>query len=275
MKRGLESSLPALLDKFLAILKRDALTALRHRRSFGSLALMLVFEILGLYFLSHAIGPQFRPEGGEYFPFLVVGVAALNFLFAGIGGFISAIQDSQVGGTIEFLMNTATSPFTVVMLSAVSSFLARILQMTLYLVIGFLMVPLPTSHPNYFGCVLVLALSIACAASFGVLAAAVQVWNQRGGALVWLATSVAWLLSGTMFPVVALPASLRSIADCLPFTQSLNGLRLALLQGTGMRPLWTPILSLLAFSVVLFPLSSWAFSLAIRNARRRGTLSFY
>jgi ABC-2 type transport system permease protein len=267
--------LAGLLDKFRAVLKRDALTALRHRRSFGGLAFMLACEISGLYFLARAIGPQFRPEGGAYFPFVVVGVAALNFLFAGIGGFISTIHESQVGGTIEFLMNTATPPFTVVMLSAMASFLSRILQMTLYVVIGFMMVPLPTTHPNYFGCILVLALSIACASSFGVLAAAVQVWNQKGSALVWLATSIAWLLSGTMFPVLALPAALQRIADWLPFTHALNGLRLALLQGSGMGPLWTPILSLLAFSVVLFPLSAWAFSLAIRNARRRGTLAFY
>ena len=267
--------MPLLVDKFLAVVKRDYLTALRQRRSFGSTALVLVFEIMGLYFLSRAIGPRFRPEGGGYFPFVVVGVATLNFLFAGIDGFISAIHDSQVGGTIEFMMNTATPPFIVVMLSAMSSFLSRIFQMTLYVGVGLMMVPLPTGHPNYLGCVAILALSIACASSFGVLAASVQVWNQRGSALVWLTTSIVWLLSGTMFPVVTLPATLQKVADCLPFTHSLRGLRLALLQGSGMDPLWTPILSLLAFSLVLFPLSAWAFSLAIRNARRRGTLAFY
>jgi ABC-2 type transport system permease protein len=263
------------VDKLLVIVKRDCRTALRQRRSFAGVGLMVLFEVSGLYFLARAIGPEFRPEGGSYFPFAVVGVAALNFLFAGIDGFISAIHDAQIGGTIEAMMNTATPPVTVVMLSAISSFLSRILRMILYVGIALMMMPLPTSRPNYLGCLVILVLSIVCASSFGVFAAAVQVWNQRGRMLVWLSVSIAWLLSGTMFPVVALPPILRRIADWLPFTHSLNGLRLALLQGSGMRPLWTPMLTLLAFSMVLFPLSCWAFSLAIRNARRRGTLSFY
>src|SRR4051794_7109385 len=103
------------LDKFFVIVKRDWRTALRQRRSFAGVALMVLFEVSGLYFLASAIGPEFRPEGGAYFPFAVVGVAALNFLFAGIDGFISAIHDSQVGGTMEAMMHTATPPVTVVM----------------------------------------------------------------------------------------------------------------------------------------------------------------
>ena len=74
--------------------------------------------MLGLYFLAGAIGPRFRPEGGEYFPFVVVGVALLNFLLAGIDGFLSAVRDSQAGGVLEALMNTATPPFVMVLLSA-------------------------------------------------------------------------------------------------------------------------------------------------------------
>jgi ABC-2 type transport system permease protein len=263
------------LDKFVAVLTRDLLTAMRQRKSFLTLGLSLLFEMLGLYFLAHAIGPQFRPEGGEYFPFLVVGVAFFNFLLAGIDGFISAVHDSQVSGTIEALMNTSTPPFVVVLLSAISSLLGRCAHMLLYVIVGLMMVPLPAHRPNVAGCLLILGLSIACASSFGILAAAVQIWSQRGSAMVWLFGSVLWLLSGTMFPVAALPAILQKPAAWLPFTHSLNGLRLALLQGAGMGQLWIPILSLLVFSVVLYPLSVFAFSLAMRNARQRGTLAFY
>jgi ABC-2 type transport system permease protein len=145
--------------------------------------------------------------------------------------------------------------------------------MILYVGLAMVMLPMPSNQPNYFGCLVILALSVVCASSFGVMAAAAQVWNQGGRTLVWLATSVVWLLSGTMFPVATLPAWLGRIAELLPFTQSLKGLRLALLQGRGLHSLWTPIFSLLAFSLVLLPLSAWAFSLAIKTARRRGTLT--
>src|SRR5438270_4421219 len=205
------------------------------------MAITLLFEMLGLYFLARAVGPQFRPEGGEYFPFLVVGVALLNFLLAGVDGFTSAVRDSQAGGTLEALMNTATPPFVVVLLSAVSSFLSRAVTMLIYLAAGLMMIPLPNAHPNFLAGFLILLLSIACATSFGILAAAVQVWNQRGTAVVWLLGSLLWLLSGAMFPVGALPDSLQRFANWLPFTHSLRGLRLALLRGTAMQALWSPV----------------------------------
>src|SRR5438270_6533086 len=239
------------------------------------MAITLLFEMLGLYFLARAIGPEFRPEGGEYFPFLVVGVALLNFLLAGVDGFTSAVRDSQTGGTLEALMNTGTPAFVVVLLSAVSNFLSRAVTMLIYIAVGLMMIPLPNVHPNYFACFLILALSIACASSFGILAAAVQVWNQRGTAVVWLLGSMLWLLSGAMFPVGALPDSLQKAANWMPFTHSLRGLRLALLQGTGMQALWSPIFILLGFALLLYPLSIIAFSRAIRLARQRGTLNFY
>ena len=93
--------------------------------------------------------------------------------------------------------------------------------------------------------------------------------------MVWLLGSVLWLLSGTMFPVGALPKSLQSVANWMPFTHSLKGLRLALLQGAEMQSLWSPIFILLAFAVILYPVSIFAFSRAIRLARQRGTLAFF
>jgi hypothetical protein len=60
------------LDKLRAILRRDVLTAIRHRSGFAMTLVGVLMELAAFYFLSRAVGPGFRPGGVEYFQFLLV-----------------------------------------------------------------------------------------------------------------------------------------------------------------------------------------------------------
>lgn len=48
-------------DKLLAILRRDLLTAIRHRSGFIVTLVGVLTELTAFYYLSRAIGPGFRP----------------------------------------------------------------------------------------------------------------------------------------------------------------------------------------------------------------------
>jgi len=91
---------------------------------------------------------------------------------------------------------------------------------------------------------------------------------------VWALGSV-WFLTGTMFPVQTLPKALRDLAQLIPITHSLEGMRLALLQGASFRTVAHELLILSAFAVLLVPASLLFFSWTLRRARIEGTLSFY
>jgi len=82
-------------------------------------------------------------------------------------------------------------------------------------------------------------------------------------------------MTGTLFPVALLPSFLRDIAQWIPITHSLDAMRLALLEGRAFPGLEREIVILALFSGVLLPLGAGLFSLALRHARLRGTLSFY
>ena len=56
------------LSKLHAILRRDLLTAIRHRTGFAITAFGLLMELAAFYFLSRAIGPGFRPTGPGFRP---------------------------------------------------------------------------------------------------------------------------------------------------------------------------------------------------------------
>jgi ABC-2 type transport system permease protein len=262
------------LDKLLAILRRDLLTAVRHRSGFIVTLVGVFMELAAFYYLSRAIGPGFRPDGVAYFPFLLVGTGLYTFFVMSAQAFLSVVQEAQQTGTLEVLMTTSTSPAELVILSSISAFAGSLTNLLVYLFAG-VAVFRAAIHANLFSCLVVLVLSLALALALGIFAATFQVAFQKGSALVWLLGSGLWFLSGTMFPAQSLPQPLAILARALPLTYAIDGMRGALLEGRSIGAMAPTLTALTAFAVVLLPLALAALSLSLRRARQCGTLSFY
>src|SRR5438105_10157208 len=211
-----------LLDKMAAILRRDLLSALRYRNGFLLTAFASAAELASFYFLARAIGPGFRPEGVEYFPFLLVGTGFYTFLVMGIHSFVLIVQEAQHTGTLEILMTTSTPAPVLIFLSAMSAFAGNTVQLLFYVGAGLLLAGALPQNPNIPGCIVIFGLSLVIAVAIGILAAALQLAIQKGSALVWLLGSGVWFMTGTLFPVSALPKPLQILADIIPITHSLR-----------------------------------------------------
>ena len=260
------------LDKAAAVIKKDFLTSLRYRNGLLLNAFAPVAQLVMFYYLARAVGPQFRPEGMPYFLFLLVGTGFYTFLLTGMHSFFRSIQESQQAGTLEVLMTTATPAPVLLSLSVVSVFASGFIQMFLY-VGGGLLLFRPPLHISIVGCIAVFMLSLVIAVSVGLFAAGLQIAIHKGSAALWLLGSMAWVVSGTLFPIAVLPRPIEIIAQLLPMTHSLAGMRLAVMSdGSG---LMKEVEVLVAFSVVLVPASIGFFSWTLRRARQFGTLSFY
>ena len=111
--------------------------------------------------------------------------------------------------------------------------------------------------------------------ALGLFAAALQIAVQKGGAVAWFFGSMAWLLTGTLFPVSVLPGSLRKIGVILPLTAALDGMRAALLKNAGVVQIGRPTFLLFLWTALLLPLSVICLRHALRHARLRGSLAFY
>lgn len=85
--------------------------------------------------------------------------------------------------------------------------------------------------------------------------------NQQVATQVGLISSMlpTILLSGFLFPVENMPAALQVIATILPSTHFIVILRGILLKGSGAAALWTHMLALTAFAVVVIGLSTLRF----------------
>ena len=267
--------LSVLPDKIHAVVKRDVLTAIRYRAGFSLGVLAAIAEIAAFYYLARAVGPAFRPDGMEYYPFLLVGTGFYTFLIVGINSFLTTVQEAQRTGTMEVLMTTATPAPTLVFLSAISSFAGKGVSLLLYLAGGLVLFRVPLNAPNLAGCVAVLALSMVFAVAIGIVAAGLQIAVQKGSAVVWLLGSAVWFLTGTLFPVNSLPKVLQNLSALIPMTHALTAMRLALLQGGSWRALAPELAMLALFGLILLPTSLVFFSFTLRRARLLGTLSFY
>ena len=260
-------------DKAIAVLKKDFLTTVRYRNGMLLNVFAPTGELVMFYYLARSVGPQFRPEGMPYFTFLLVGTGFYTFLLTGMHSFFRSIHEAQQSGTLEVLMTTATPAPVLLGLSAISVFASNLLQLALYFAGGFYLFR-PALEISIAGCAAVFLLSLMIAVSIGMIAAGLQVAIHKGSAALWLLGSTAWVVSGTLFPVAALPHPMKIFAELLPLTHSLAGMRLALTSGETPE-LIREIVLLAAFSLVLVPSSLWFFSWTVRRARQFGTLSLY
>jgi ABC-2 type transport system permease protein len=111
--------------------------------------------------------------------------------------------------------------------------------------------------------------------ALGIAAATIQITFQKGSALVWLLGSGIWFLSGAMFPIENLPRPLVVVANAIPLTYAVQGMRMAFLQGQSVLAMAPTLGALTGFSLALLPLTLWGLSLSLRRARQNGTLSLY
>lgn len=260
-------------QKIIAVLKKDAITALRYRSGLGLSALAQAAQLATFYYLARAVGPQFRPEGMPYFLFLLIGAGFYTFLLSGTHSFLKTIQESQKSGTLEVLLTTATPAAVLVSLGALSAFAEGLLQFVTYIVAGTFLFA-PALHVNVAACLLVFGFSTLSAFAIGLFAAGVQISTHKGAAALWLLGSGVWLMSGTLFPIAALPRAARMVSHFIPFTHSLAAMRLSLLAGNS-SPITREIGILALFALFLVPAGVMFFSWTVRHARRNGTLSFY
>lgn len=261
-------------DKLYAVLRRDLLTAIRHRSGFVVTLVGIFTELTAFFYLSRAIGPGFRPDGVAYFPFLLVGTGLFTFFVMSSQAFLSTVQNAQQTGTLEILMTTSTAPAEIIILSSISAFAGSLTNLLVYLGAG-VAVFRAAIHPNLLSCVVLSVLSLVVALALGIFAAAVQISFQKGSALLWLFGSGLWLLSGVTFPIQNLPEPIRVLARAIPFGYAIDGMRGALLEGKSIVAMSTTVSVLAMYGIVLLPIAFVGLSLSLRRARQSGTLSFY
>lgn len=265
------------LRKMAAFFWRDFAIARGYRGALVLETIEALFGVATFFYLSRFVeSPELEralPSGSNYFAFALVGFAFFDYLSVALSAFDSSIEEARQNRTLEALLVTQT-PLTVILAgSAAYPFLALALRTCVYLGWGALFFGFVPKAANWPGALLILAASILAFVGLGVLSASYQILFKRGNPAKWVVLGVSGLVGGMMYPVTVLPGPLRLLARLIPVTYSLEGMRAALLAGTGWSGLWRSLVALLIFAVVLIPLSFVVFSWALRRTKITGTLT--
>jgi ABC-2 type transport system permease protein len=265
------------LRKVSAFFIRDFLEEMSYPMSLALQWGNILFKLVTFYFLGKlvagAVLSQLAPYGGSYFPFVMLGLALASFQGVALTAITRNVLYGMYSGTLEAMLVTPTSLSTIVFASMLYQFSSALLEIMLYLGFGFLFFGVSLSQANLPATAVILALALLSHLPIGILSAGFILVFKRGDPITLILGHVSALLGGVYFPLQVLPQWVQAVAQCLPFTHALEGLRQAVLNGKGLGELSSQVVILSAFAVVLLPLSLAFFSWTVRQAKRLGTLS--
>jgi len=263
----------------LAFLRRDLRVETSYRLAFLLQFLGVFFSVAVFYFVARLLGEAasryLEPYGGDYFSFVLIGIAFSGYLGVGLSSFSNSLRQAQTTGTLEAMLVTPISLSAIVLASSLWSYLMTTVRVLVYLAVGTLLLGVDLRGGNYPVALLILVLTVISFSSLGVLAASFVMIAKRGDPVTWVFNALSSLLGGVYYPIAILPDWLRPVSWLLPVTYALHSMRLALLQGASLRTLLLDVLALLLFSLLLLPLALFAFRYAVRRARIDGSLTHY
>ncbi|MFQ5574714.1 MAG: ABC transporter permease, partial [Terriglobia bacterium] len=170
--------------KLLAFLKRDFRNEVSYRFSFFMRFFGIFFSVTTFFFVAQLFGKSVSPHleayGGDYFSFVLIGIAFSGFLGTGLSTFSSSISSAQAQGTLEAMLVTPTKLSAIIVLSSFWSFLFTSFNVLVYLVFGAAVFGMNLGNVNILAALLILALTIVAFSGVGVISASFIMVLKRG-----------------------------------------------------------------------------------------------
>lgn len=267
------------IHKAIAFLRRDFKTELSYRFSFLLNLAGISFSVIMFYYISKLFGkaasPYLADYGGDYFSFVIIGIAFSGYLSTSLHSFSGAIREGQMLGTLEAMMVTPTGIPSIILFSSLWSFVYTTVEVIFYLLGGVILFGLDLSKSNIPSALTVMILTILSFSPLGIISASFIMIFKRGDPIAFFFGTASALLGGVYYPVAILPEWIQGLSYLLPITYSLRAMRFALLNGASIPEIAPDLIALFIFSLIMIPLSLFAFRFAVRKAKETGSLGQY
>jgi ABC-2 type transport system permease protein len=261
-----------------ALLRASALTALSYRLQMVlSLGGVLV-TVIPVYFAARALQPLMAPsiagQGGEYFAFVLVGMAAFQLMVPALSALPGAVGAGIRSGTLEAMLATPAR-LPALLGGLVAYDLAWAAARAGVLLAAGVAMGATLAWGHVPAAVVILLLLVVAHLPVGVLGAALVLAFRTTGPLPKLVLTASVLLGGVYYPTQVVPAGLDRLAAAVPLAYGLRALRRTLLDGAPLASVAGDVAVLAAFAAVLAAASALLFNAALAHARRAGTLAPY
>ena len=265
--------------KLPAFLRRDLLLAWSYRMVFFSDLANLAAQMLLFFYIGKLVPREALPTYGDtpatYLEFVTIGLVINVFVQVALTRMADALRQEQMIGTLEALMVTPTATATVQLGSAVFDLVYMPLRTAVFLAFMVIVAGVQLEPSGIAPSAVILIAFIPFVWGLGIASAAGILTFKRGSGVMGFGALLLGLTSGAFFPLSLLPAWIAALAEYNPLAVAIEGLREALLGGTGWTEVGSALLLLIPLSALSLLAGSLLFRLALRRERRRGTLGLY
>lgn len=267
------------LAKLAAFIRRDLRIAASYRMALVVGVFLLAAQAIMFSLIGKLVDPSRLPSYGgaptTYLEFASIGIVFNMIVVLMLGQVAMSMRSEQMIGTLESLLITPTWIGTIQFGSAAFELLWIPLRFSMFLLAIGLIFGLSMHASGIAPSLALLLVFLPFLWGLGLASAGAILTYRRGGSAMTIGGTVLGLASGAFFPLALLPAWLSVIAKLNPLAIALDGMRNALIGGSGWSPILTDLEKLAPMSLVALGAGVLAFRLALRRERRLGTLGMY
>jgi len=233
-------------------------------------SLSVSFIGLGMEQLS---GADANVDGRFLVLYLVIGTLVWRYLSTVFYWITEVISIERWEGTIEYTLMAPIRRLTHISGQTLFAVIYSLITTAVILGATVVIFDLDLSGANLWGGTLMLLSGCLSFVGISVMASTLPLlFPERGAQMTHIVIALLLLVSGVYYPVDVLPSFLQKLAVISPATYVLDGVRLALLEGTRTLALWPYIWPDLVMGVALIPAGLWVFEQAEKYAKRKGKL---
>lgn len=170
---------------------------------------------------------------------------------------ISIVREKEEG-TLEQLLISPLKPIELIIGKIVPYICVGYIQMIIAICVGYFGFNIPIKG-SLILFILLTTIFMLAILSLGILISTVAQNQMQAMQLSFFVLLPSILLSGFMFPRVAMPDFFYYISMILPMTHYVEISRGIFLKGIGLEYLYQPTLSLIFFTIIVLSLSIWRF----------------
>lgn len=236
----------------------------------------VLFQLVLFFYISRLIGSgaweQTGYPGGDYFSFLLVGLAFSQVFHAAVSSISETLRQEQVSGTWSALWMSPLRSWQIPLAASLAKRIGSLGQLALYFFIGIVFFGARFPNAQVGPALIAFLLSLLAFLAFGLLSASYTMVYKRGDPIHWAFSAVSDVLGGVYFPVALLPGPLVLAAQFLPTIHTMTALRLTLLEGQGFSAI-VPQLQALSLFVLLLPVAFYLYLRSIQKIQQTGSLT--
>ena len=267
------------MHKLLAVARAYTLGMLTYRtRTLVSLVSVLV-AVIPVYFVAGALQPlaskAIASESTEYFTYLIVGSVASFVIVESVSAIPSLINSYISSGTLEQLLTTPIRWPALISGLTTYGYGWVALRALVLLLTAWVWATSTIAWPRLLEFGVIMSLLAVAYAGVGLLAGALVLGVRSSLFVPQVVTTISSLLGTVYFPVSVLPPAFAPFAAYVPLTPALRAARQVLLRDQPLLQVLPDVLQLLAWAIGGAVIGGAAFHLALRHARRSGTLTQY